>query len=90
MPKRSGADATSASANRAERRHPEFVAERHAAALNPTQAARYLGISRTRLFQLLRDGAIDSVKLGWRTRLIPVANLDAWLAAQHSGKRVAS
>ncbi len=42
------------------------------------QAASSLGLSRSVLFNQIRDGFIDSVKVGSR-RLIPVAALDAFV-----------
>ncbi|MFM9938624.1 MAG: excisionase family DNA-binding protein [Hyphomicrobiaceae bacterium] len=42
-------------------------------------AACYLGVSRSRLYELLRDGSIPALKLGSRT-LIPVGGLDSFIA----------
>ena len=42
--------------------------------LRPEQAAAALAISRARLYQLLRDGTIASVKLG-SSRRVPLADL---------------
>jgi hypothetical protein len=59
------------------------------AALNNTAAARYIGVSRTRWYELLlvdpklADGAIV---VGSR-RLWPVGVLDRWIA-RHKGKRI--
>jgi excisionase family DNA binding protein len=47
-------------------------------AYSPAEAAQALGISRAKLYLLLDDGTIPSVKLG-RRRLIRVADLEAVL-----------
>jgi excisionase family DNA binding protein len=41
-------------------------------------AATYSGLSRTRLYEAIRSGELDSIKVGAR-RLIPRAALDAYL-----------
>lgn len=52
--------------------------------VNLEQAAEVLGgISRSRLFELLASGEIESVKLG-RRRLIPAAALAAFVAQLRS------
>ena len=43
------------------------------------EAADALGIGRTLVFQLLRSGELQSIRVG-RRRLIPIAVLDRWLA----------
>lgn len=50
-------------------------------AVSPGEAARMLGLGRTRFYQLLADNDIASIKLGTR-RLIRVCDLEAWLARQ--------
>lgn len=50
-------------------------------AYRPMEAARALALGRTKLFQLLDEGAIKSVLVG-RVRLIPVAELEAFLQRQ--------
>lgn len=52
--------------NRQERRHPERVDR---LAYSVAEAAAEIGISRAKLYQLLDDGTIPSLKLG-RRRLI--------------------
>jgi excisionase family DNA binding protein len=42
--------------------------------LTPEQAARALGLGRTTIYALLRDGELRSVRLG-RSRRIPYASL---------------
>ncbi|MDB5711673.1 MAG: excisionase family binding protein [Sphingomonas bacterium] len=44
-------------------------------------AATMIGLSRSKIYELIEEGAITSVKVG-RSRLIPVASLHAFLAAQ--------
>jgi len=50
-------------------------------ALTVDEAAHVLGVSRSTMFTLLREGRIRSVKLGPQIRRIPRAELDAYLAA---------
>lgn len=49
--------------------------------VSTTEAARLLGISRPTVYELLRQNAFPSFQVGTR-RLIPVAGLQAWVAAQ--------
>lgn len=42
--------------------------------LTPEEAARAVGVSRTKLFQLIRSGAVESVRIG-SCRRIPAAAL---------------
>ena len=67
--------------NREERRHSERV-ER--LAYSPAEAAAELGISRAKLYQLLDDGTIPSLKLG-RRRLIRREALVSLLANLEAG-----
>ena len=52
-------------------------------AVSPAEAARLLGIGRTRLYEELGSGAIPSFSLG-RRRLIRVAALEAWMVARET------
>ena len=54
-------------------------------AVSPGEAARLLGIGRTRLYEELGSGAIPSFHLG-RRRLIRIAALEAWMAAREAGQ----
>ncbi|WP_432571179.1 excisionase family DNA-binding protein [Kineococcus sp. SYSU DK005] len=45
---------------------------------DPLGAAKYLGISRTGLFELLKAGELPSVKIG-RLRRIPASALDDYI-----------
>ena len=51
-----------------------------ALAVSPSQAARLLGLGRTKLYELLAANEITSIKIGTR-RLIRVSALEAWLAS---------
>ncbi|MFO0877409.1 MAG: helix-turn-helix domain-containing protein [Gemmataceae bacterium] len=58
-------------------------------ALRPKDAAKALSISPRHLWQLTKDGAIPSVRLGTgkrQTILYPVADLQAWLTRQSQMK----
>lgn len=48
--------------------------------LTVVEAARELGTSRSKLYELLADGELSSVRIG-RTRRIAVAELEAFVAA---------
>jgi len=48
-------------------------------ALGIRQAAEWLGISRSRLYELLAEGGIPTVRIG-RRRVVPRAALRAFLA----------
>lgn len=50
-----------------------------ALALNVEEAAAALGIGRTMVFYLLRDGKLRAIKIGKRT-LIPVKEIEAFIA----------
>lgn len=47
-------------------------------AFKPADAATALGISRARVFELMREGSLKSVRYG-RTRLIPRKAIDSFL-----------
>lgn len=47
--------------------------------LTPEDAAEIIGVGRTKLYELLRSGAIESVRIG-RARRIPVDALDDYVA----------
>ncbi|MDA2806133.1 excisionase family DNA-binding protein [Nocardiopsis suaedae] len=46
--------------------------------LRVEEAAKLLGIGRTRAFELIKDGRLRSVKLG-KTRLVPAKALDEFV-----------
>ena len=59
--------------------------------LNAEEAAELLGIGRTKVYDLLRVGAIESVRIG-KARRIPRDALTAyveWLREESSGYEVA-
>jgi excisionase family DNA binding protein len=49
------------------------------AAISVEEAAEALGIGRTYAFQLIKEGALETCKMG-RRRLVPVKAVDALLA----------
>ena len=49
--------------------------------LRPTDAARRLGIGKTKLFSLIRDGELRARRLGARCTLIPTSEIARLLAA---------
>ena len=53
----------------------------HSLCIPPTEAAKQLGISRTKMYQLLHEGVVPSIRLG-RKILIPTAELINWLHEQ--------
>lgn len=50
-------------------------------AISVSEAARLLGVSRPKIYQLMKQERMPSFKAGTRT-LIPVADLQKWVAAQ--------
>lgn len=59
--------------------HPS-TASTECVLLTPEQAARRLGISRWKLYDLLRRGALPSVRIG-SCRRIPTHSIDEFVAA---------
>jgi excisionase family DNA binding protein len=49
--------------------------------LRPEEGAHAIGVSRARLYELLADGQIKSIKIG-RSRRIPVAELERWVSEE--------
>jgi excisionase family DNA binding protein len=47
--------------------------------LTPTEAARALGIGRSKLYELMQDGVLESVHIG-ACRRIPIDSLTALVA----------
>lgn len=52
--------------------------------LTPAEAATALGISRTRVYELMAAGHLRSVKIG-RSRRVPVQALTAFISAISEG-----
>ena len=50
--------------------------------LKPREAAQALAISERTLWQLTKDGEIESIKVGTRSVRYPVAGLERWIATQ--------
>jgi len=48
-------------------------------------ACRMTGIGRSKLYLLIAEGAIETIKVGSMT-LIPVASLEAFLGSQKNGR----
>ena len=65
--------------------NPSQIEPQSPLAVSPADAARLLGIGRTRLYEELGSGALPSFHLG-RRRLIRVAALEAWMAAREAGR----
>jgi excisionase family DNA binding protein len=47
--------------------------------LRPAEAAEAIGVSRSRMYELLASGELPSIRVG-RTVRVPVAALHAWIA----------
>lgn len=55
-------------------------------ALKPEQAAQLLQISRSRIYELIREDRVPYIRVGGSIR-IPRRALEAWLDAQLAGGR---
>lgn len=62
---------------------PQESAKPERLAYKPTDAAAALGISRARVFELMRDGSLHSVRYG-RTRLIPKLAIERFLEVEEA------
>jgi excisionase family DNA binding protein len=54
--------------------------------LNPAEAAARLGISRSKLYMMMGQGEIASLKVGARSRRIRPAVVDAYIAAREAAQ----
>ena len=54
--------------------------------LRPVEAAEAIGISRTKIYELLARGDLPSVRIGSSVR-VPVDALRAWIARQVNQER---
>ena len=55
--------------------------------LKPMELAEQLGVSRSRAYELLRDGTLPSIQVGGtRTRRVPVQAVRAWIKRRVAGK----
>lgn len=50
-------------------------------AVGPAEAARMVGLGKTRIYEEIGSGKLRSFRLG-RRRMIPIVALEAWLAAR--------
>jgi excisionase family DNA binding protein len=50
--------------------------------LSPREAAQALAVSERTLWQMTKDGVIDSIKVGTRSVRYPVASLERWISEQ--------
>jgi excisionase family DNA binding protein len=50
-------------------------------------AVQLIGVSRSRIYELIRDGEIETVKIG-TTTLIPMDSLERLIASRRSGNAV--
>lgn len=57
-----------------------------AALLNVEEAARRLGIGRTKMYALISDGDVESVNIG-RRRLVPPECLNDYVKSLRSGSQ---
>jgi len=57
---------------------PQRVVPEGAVLLRVEDAASRLGIARTLMFRLIKDGEVESVRVG-RLRRVPVASLDEYV-----------
>ncbi len=50
--------------------------------LSPKEAAQALAVSERTLWQMTKDGVIESIRMGTRSVRYPVAGLERWIADQ--------
>lgn len=55
-------------------------------AYRPADAARALGIGKTRLYKYIHDGEIELVRLTARTSIIPASSLFAFMERRHGAR----
>lgn len=58
-------------------------------AYRPEEVAKVCGLGRTTVFELIKSGELESVKVG-RARLVPAAAITRWLAGAATETRTAS
>ena len=63
---------------------PEHSEPQFRLAVSPAEAARMLGLGRTKLYELMAAKEITSIKIGTR-RLIRVSAIEAFLDRQSTG-----
>jgi excisionase family DNA binding protein len=52
-------------------------------AVKPEEAARMLGIGRNLMYEMIKSGDIQAIRLGERRLLVPVAALEKLLSTNH-------
>ncbi len=55
--------------------------------LKPSEVARRLGISRTKVYDLINERRLPTVNLGPRCTRIPLSALEPWIAQQAAFNR---
>lgn len=50
--------------------------------LRPTEAAEALGVSRSKVYELIAAGTIPSVRIGGTSVRVPAEELRAWVSRQ--------
>ena len=53
--------------------------------LKPTEAADMLGIGRTRIYEMLAEGELPSIRIGRSVR-VPVAALNKWIEERQNNQ----
>ena len=56
--------------------------------LRPMEAALMLAVGRTRIYEMIAEGSIPSVRIGQRSIRVPIAALREWLESQESGNEL--
>lgn len=62
---------------------PESATDPGSLLIRPEEAARRLGISRSKLYELIREEAVPSMTIG-RCRRVPAAALARWIEERTS------
>lgn len=55
------------------------MADLDAMAVRPAKARELIGVGKTKLYELLASGDLDSFLAGPQTRLIPIAAIERWI-----------
>jgi excisionase family DNA binding protein len=53
--------------------------------LTPTEAARFLGVSRSKLYEMIRSHAIPAASLPGRGYRLSATSLESWLKSRECG-----
>jgi excisionase family DNA binding protein len=65
---------------------PQTSAPIAPAVLTPEEAASYIRVGKTKLFELIKAGEIPAKRYGERLVRIKVSDLDAWVDAQPNAR----